>query len=77
MATRRALSAVLLLALARPVSASPAFSPGHLQGDTRTTLLHSRSHYEENFRSWMAENGTTFGTKREFERRLRIFAENR
>lgn len=71
----RALNAVLLLALAGPVSASPAFSPGGLQGDT--TLLHSRAYYEEYFRSWMAEYGASFGTKGEFEHRLRMFAENR
>ena len=75
MSTRRAVSAVLLLALAGPVSASPAFSPSGLQGDT--TLLHSRAYYEENFRSWMAEYGASLGTKGEFEHRLRTFAENR
>lgn len=82
MAVSRALyPAVLLLALAGTVSSTPEiptefFEAQHLAG-AETRFASRRVHYEQIFRSWMAEHGMTFGTKGEFERRLRIFAANR
>lgn len=48
---------------------------GEKQADGEFALR--RAYYEESFRAWMGQHGVTFGTKGEFERRLRIFAENR
>lgn len=73
MAMSRALCAMLLLALAGALEAT-SLASGLQQDDA---LLHSRSHYKNDFRSWMAENGVAFSTKGEFERRLQIFAQNR
>eukprot|EP00903_Cladosiphon_okamuranus_P012214 g11454.t1 len=81
MVMKRALcSATLLLALAAPVSSTPEipteFFEAQNLADAQGRFMSRRAHYEESFRSWMAEHGMTFGTKGEFERRLRIFAAN-
>lgn len=68
-------SAVLLLALAGPVSSTPEIPTEFFEAQHRIGAV--RTHYEENFRAWIAEHGVTFGTKGEFERRLKIFTENR
>lgn len=74
-------SAMLLLALAAPVSSTPEIPTEFFEAQNRAgaegRFASRRVHFEESFRSWMAEHGVTFGTKGEFERRLRIFAANR
>lgn len=72
---------LLLVALAGPVSSTPEIPTEFFEAQNRAgadgRFALRRAHFEERFRSWMAEHGVTFGTKGEFERRLRIFAENR
>lgn len=79
--SRALYSAVLLLALAGPVYSTPEipteFFDAQHAAAAEGRFAARRVHYEESFRAWMAEHGVTFGTKGEFERRLRIFAENR
>lgn len=78
----RAHFTMLLLALAGPVSSTPEIptefvEAQHSGAGADVRFASRRVHYEESFRAWMAEHGVTFGTKGEFERRLRIFAANR
>lgn len=79
--SRALCSAMLLLAVAAPVSSTPEIPTQFFEAQNRAgaegRFASRRVHYEESFRAWMAEHGVTFGTKGEFERRLRIFAENR
>lgn len=78
--SRALYSAMLLLALG-PVSSTPEIPTQFFEAQHRAgpegRFASRRVNYEESFRAWMAEHGVTFGTKGEFERRLRIFAANR
>lgn len=66
--------ALILLALAAPALATPPIPKEFFEAQKR---IEEDGKVANRFRAWMAQHGVTFGTKGEFDRRLRIFAENR